>query len=226
MITPLCCHVIFYTLLVYQRLIVEFALEDSRALKLREQRKKRQVDRLNQCVFVHGTSGDYALLLQLASKKSPSGGKKSEPKHEEDEEKKSKLLAKKEKWKLKRKAKRLRQKESQSNQDHHTTKSLPTKVSPQSSEALLRTAKRLLAPDAVANSTIKMEHELTLPTLGAKRKASHQDSSGLAVEKRPRVFQVSGNQQLFTQKKTWSFSESSVSRNEPMQRSNNCKRTK
>lgn len=153
-------------------------------------------------LFMELVELDYALLLQLASKKSSSGREKSEPKHEENEEKKSKLLAKKEKWKLKRKAKRLRQKESQSNQDHSTTKSLPTKVSPQSSEALLRTAKRLLAPDAVANSTTKVQHDLTLPKVGAKRKANHQDFSGLAVEKRPRVFQVSGNRQLSTQRKT------------------------
>ena len=38
--TVLSCDHIF---LVHQRLIVEFALEDNRALKLREQRKNRQV---------------------------------------------------------------------------------------------------------------------------------------------------------------------------------------
>ena len=136
--------------------------------------------------------------MQLASKKSLNGRGKAEPKNEEKEEKKkSKLLANKEKWKLKQKARRLRQKESQSNRDHSTTKSLSTNVSPVSSEALLRTAQRLLTPDAVANSTTKVIHEPSLSRVGTKRKASWQE---FAVEKRRKAFQVSGNQQLFTQR--------------------------
>lgn len=139
--------------------------------------------------------------MQLASKKSLNGRGKAEPKNEEEEEtKKSKLLAKKEKWKLKRKARRLKQKELQSNQDHSTTKSLSTNVSPVSSEALLRTAQRLLTPDALANST-KVMHEPSLSRVGTKRKASWQEFAALAVEKRHKAFQVSGNQQLSTQRK-------------------------
>ena len=140
---------------------------------------------------------EYFSLLQLASKKSLNGRGKAEPKNEEKEEKKkSKLLANKEKWKLKQKARRLRQKESQSNRDHSTTNSLSTNVSPVSSEALLRTAQRLLTPDAVANST-KVIHDPSLFRVGTKRKASWQE---FAVEKRRKAFQVSGNQQLFTQR--------------------------
>lgn len=136
--------------------------------------------------------------MQLASKKSLNGRGKAEPKNEEKEEKKkSKLLANKEKWKLKQKARRLRQKGSQSSRDHSTTKSLSTNVSPVSSEALLRTAQRLLTPDAVANSTTKVIHEPSLSRVGTKRKASWQE---FAVEKRRKAFQVSGNQQLFTQR--------------------------
>ena len=158
-------------------------------------------------------------FLQLASKKSLNGGGKSEPKNEEEEEKekKCKLLAKKEKWTLKRKAKRLAQKESQSNQDHSTTKSLSTNVSPLSSEALLRTAKRLLTPDAVANSTTKVVHEPTLSRVGTKRKASWQEFAGLAVEKRQKAFQVSGNQQLSTQRKDMQLLREFCSRHQPMQ---------
>ena len=66
------------------------------------------------------------------------------------------------------------------------------------SEALLRTAQRLLTPDAVVNST-KVKHELS--RVGTKRKASWQEFAALAVEKRQKAFQVSGNRQLSTHRK-------------------------
>jgi len=114
------------------------------------------------------------LSYQLVSKKSPGSGGKPETKSKEDGG-----FSRKEKWRLKRQAQRLRKKqrrESQSEQE-----SSLKNMSPLSSQLGVRTA---LDSDAGTTRTTKVRCK---SSVGTKRKAGHQERPEFAANKRQRT---------------------------------------
>ena len=114
------------------------------------------------------------LSYQLVSKKSPGSGGKLETKSKEDGG-----FSRKEKWRLKRQAQRLRKKERRESQSEQ--ESSLKNMSPLSSQLGVRTA---LDSNAGTTRTTKVRCK---SSVGTKRKAVHQERPEFAANKRQRT---------------------------------------